>query len=172
MVNKKNIIVLMLAFLSMVCVSAEPVEGLWKSIDEKTNKITGIWNLYVKDGTLYGEMKVTAGYKLSEKAAGCKANYPEFPVKGSVNEMLLVGTPFIYGLKKDSSTYWKNGRIINPANGKWYWCYINFIKADGATYNVDTLKVRGEISWGLGRNQYWQRSSQAEVDALIKEQSK
>mgnify|MGYP000933357278 FL=1 len=41
--------------------SEDPVAGLWKSVDEKTNKVTGVWHIYEKDGKLFGEMLVTVG---------------------------------------------------------------------------------------------------------------
>ena len=35
----------------------DPAEGYWKSIDEKTGEITGVWKIYINtDKLLYGEL--------------------------------------------------------------------------------------------------------------------
>lgn len=148
--------------------SQDPVIGLWKSVDEKTNKVTGVWNIYEKDGKLFGEMLVTIGHDPNEAASSCKESYKDFPKKGRVNKMALVGTPFIYNLVKKEEGSWHKGYIIDPGDGKYYYCKIRFHKADGKKYKTDTLEMRGEIGLGIGRSQYWLRTDKEETDDLIK----
>ena len=159
------------AFLAVLCIlpsAADPVEGLWKSVDEKTGNVTGAWKIEVKNNLLFGEMLVTIGRDPNGAATSCKDSYPDFPKKGKVCNMPIVGTPFIYNLKQKSEGVWHKGYIIDPGSGKYYYCKITFRKADGKKYQSDTLEMRGEIGIGIGRSQYWTRTTQEEVEQLIK----
>lgn len=97
--------------LSMLIVSialafaADPAEGLWKSIDEKTGKPTGVWNIYVENDKLYGTMLVCMDHNPKAAVTACKDSYPDFPKKGKVKNMALVGTPFIYNFGKKSGRF-------------------------------------------------------------------
>ncbi len=166
---KKIFIFLMILMMGATLAFAlDPAEGLWKSVDEKTGKATGVWKVYVKDNKLFGEMCVCIGYANDAAATSCKESYDDFPKKGSVKKMALVGTPFIYNLEKKGIGNWYKGYIIDPGSGKRYKCKITFFKADGKTYKADTLRMRGEIGLGIGRNQWWLKSSEEELEALIK----
>ncbi len=205
MLKKLGLVLFGLFFIQGIF-AQDPVFGLWKSIDENTNKVTGIWKIYEKNGKLFGEMIMTLGHYPDEAAKSCKSSYKDFPKAGNVNKMPLVGTSFIYNLIKKSEGYWYKGYIINnpyacvgvycshkvvavgfntlcydaerrgikpsarinPANGKHYNCKIIFRKTDGKKYKVDTLEMRGEIGLGIGRSQYWHKTTQDEADELIK----
>lgn len=153
---------------SAVILAADPVEGLWKSIDEKTGKITGIWKIEIKEDKLFGEMMVTIGKNPRAAAVSCRDSYPDFPKKGKVKNMPLVGTPFIYNLKKKQEGLWHKGYIIDPSSGKYYYCKITFRPADGKKYKTDTLEMRGEIGAGIGRSQYWKKTTAEETEEVIK----
>ncbi|MEL3911892.1 DUF2147 domain-containing protein [Treponema pedis] len=166
--KNKFFFILLFFITGTFCLFSDPVEGLWKSIDEKTNKVTGVWKIYEKDGMLFGEMLMTNGHHPQAAVTACKESYKDFPKPGRVNKMPLVGTPFIYNLIKKSEGYWHKGYIIDPASGKHYYCKIIFHKADDKKYKKDTLEMRGEIGLGIGRSQYWEKTDQAETDELIK----
>lgn len=144
----------------------DKAEGLWKSIDEKTGEITAAWRIYQKEGVLFGEILVVPGKDPGALAVDCKSSYEGFPLPGDVRKMKLTGTPFIYGLKPKSSGQWEGGRIIDPKDGKNYQCKITFRAADGKKYKVDTLEMRGEIGLGIGRSQFWERTTEAEIEVL------
>lgn len=99
--GKKLWFVFLFFTVAAFCIFADPVEGLWKSIDEKTQQVTGVWKIYEKDGKLFGEMVMTKGYHPQGAVTACKETYKDFPKKGRVNKMPLVGTPFIYNLIKN-----------------------------------------------------------------------
>lgn len=167
--NKKIIFIFLIAIVSMLYVFADdPVIGLWKSVDEKTNTVTGVWNIYEKDGKLFGHMIMTKGHSNDKLATACTKTYKDFPKAGKVSEMPLVGTPFIYNLVKKDVGSWHKGYIIDPKDGKYYNCKIRFKKADGKKYKNDLLEMRGEIGLGIGRSQYWEKTTQEEADELIK----
>ena len=146
--------------------AADKVEGLWKSIDEKTGKVTAAWQIYQKDSKLYGIILTVPNQKDDKLASDCKASYKDFPVPGDVSKMTVVNTPFIYGLKMKAPGQWEGGNIIDPKEGKLYQCKIIFHAADGNKYKADTLEMRGEIGLGIGRSQFWEATTPAEIDTF------
>jgi uncharacterized protein (DUF2147 family) len=156
----------LLAGLVLPVFAADPVEGFWISVDDKTRKVTAGWEIYVEGGKLYGRICSVAGYPQDAKAEVCKESYKGFPVAGKVNQMTVVGTPWIFGLSLKQAGKWSGGSIIDPNNGDMYQCVITFHAADGKRYKVDTLEMRGEIGLGIGRSQFWKKSTRAEASGL------
>jgi uncharacterized protein (DUF2147 family) len=142
-----------------LCFAADPVEGYWLSIDDKTGKVTAGWEIYQEGGKLYGKVISTAEHGPDVKAGACKESYRGFPVSGKVNEMKVVGTPWIFGLVREREGQWSNGSVIDPTDGNMYKCKIIFHFADGKKFMTDTLEMRGEIGMGIGRSQYWRKTS-------------
>lgn len=165
----KKLFLLVAVFMcfSLLSVFADPVEGLWKSIDEKSGKVTAVWKIYVQGEKLFGEMLVVLGKKPDAKAEKCTKDYPGFPRAGKVSNMLLIGTPFMFNLEKKAVGSWHNGYIIAPDNGKYYYCKVTFRAKDGKKYKTDCLEMRGEIGLGIGRSQLWVRATDAEAQSLI-----
>jgi uncharacterized protein (DUF2147 family) len=149
-----------------LCFAADPVEGFWISVDDKTGKTTAGWELYQQGGKLYGRMLSVAGFSQGLKAIACKESYRGFPVPGKVNELPLLGTPWIFGLSLDKTGQWSGGSVINPEDGNMYKCKVSFHQADGKRYRTDTLEMRGEIGLGIGRSQFWRKSTREESAAL------
>jgi uncharacterized protein (DUF2147 family) len=156
-----------LLFLSAgLCFAADPAEGFWISVDDKTGKATAGWELYQEGGKLYGRILAIAGFPQDMPAFMCKESYRGFPLAGKVNEMPIIGTPWIFGLSPGRTGQWSGGNIIDPNDGNMYRCRITFRGADGNRYKVDTLEMRGEIGLGIGRSQFWQKSSRREASEL------
>ncbi len=159
---KKLVLATVVFFISVLSVfAADPVEGFWKSVDEE-GKATAFWKIYDKGGTLYGEILKIVGKPDDTIATAAKPSYKNFPVQGEVNKMKVVGTPWIFGLKKKASGQWQGGSIVDPKEGKIYACKITYRPADGKKYVTDTLEMRGEIGMGIGRSQYWQKAKEQE----------
>jgi uncharacterized protein (DUF2147 family) len=154
---------LLCAVLGILCTglsfAADPAEGYWLSVDEKTGRVTAGWELYQDGGKLYGKVVSTAEHAPDVKAVFCKESYRGFPVPGKVNEMMVVGTPWIFGLTKDREGQWSHGNVIDPTDGNMYICKIAFHPADGGKFKTDVLEMRGEIGLGIGRSQYWRKTS-------------
>ena len=162
---KKCIALLCLVFAGVLCFAADPAEGCWISVDEKTGKDTAGWEIYIQNGKLYGRILSIAGKPQNTKADNCKDSYRGFPAPGKVSEMPVVGTTWIFGLSPDGeSGKWKDGNVIDPGEGKMYGCKITFHPA-GGRYRTDTLEMRGTIG-PLGRSQFWRRATRAEASAL------
>jgi uncharacterized protein (DUF2147 family) len=148
-----------------LCFAADPLEGFWISVDENTNKITAGWEIYVQDGKLYGKILSLADFSQDELAGGCKESYKGFPLPGKVNQMKVIGPPWIFGLKEDKSGQWSGGNVIDPQDGKLYGCKVTFRPADGKKFPVDALEMRGTIG-PFGRSQFWKKSTQEEASGL------
>jgi len=152
------------------CFAADPVEGYWLSVDEKTNKVTAGWHIYQQDGKLFGKLLSSATDFPGIKASKCKDSYPGFPVAGKVSQMAVDGTPWIYGLTLDKAGEWSNGSVVNPEDGNVYKCKIIFrpagSKSGRTSFQQDTLEMRGEIGLGIGRSQFWRKSDQKTASTL------
>ena len=70
--------------------AADPACGLWKSIDDKTGKVTAIWKIYEENGVLMGTIAATTSDPQDVIATACKESYKNFPVSGAVNKMHTV----------------------------------------------------------------------------------
>jgi uncharacterized protein (DUF2147 family) len=165
---KKFTVLWLLLFAAGFCHAADPVEGFWLSVDEKTNKVTAGWHIYQEGGRLLGTIMSMTDYSSALQAIPCKESYPGFPLPGKVNQMLVVGTPWIFGLSPDKPGEWSGGSIINAEDGKMYKCKIMYRRADGKKYKTDVLEMRGEIGLGIGRSQFWQKSDQQTASSLYK----
>ncbi|MCR5614156.1 DUF2147 domain-containing protein, partial [Treponema sp.] len=145
---------------SAVCFALDPTEGYWISIDEKTNKPTAGWQIWVENGKLYGKMLSIANYPQDTLTDGGKGrHYENFNNNADIGTLKTVGTTWIWGLVKLEEGKWADGYIIDPGDGKRYKCRITFHKADGKKYKVDTLEMRGEVG-PFGRSQFWKAATQ------------
>ena len=153
-------------FIAGFCFAADPVEGFWVSVDEKTGKATAGWEIYTLGNKLFGKILSVSGHPQDVKASNCKESYRGFNVPGKVNEMTVVGTPWIFDLTQDRPGVWSGGQIIDPDGGNMYKCKITFRPVDGKKYLTDTLEMRGEIGLGIGRSQFWRKSTREEASSL------
>ena len=149
-----------------LCFAADPAEGFWISVDEKTNEDTAGWKIWQEGGKLNGMILSVADKPQDEKATGGKGKaYDNFMKGADVSTLTVVGTTWIWDLTKQGDGKWANGYIIDPSDGKRYKCRITFHKADGKKYKEDTLEMRGEVG-PFGRSQFWKASTEAAASAL------
>ena len=161
---KKLLFIALVLFVGCVSAFADPVFGYWKSIDDETGKITAGWKIFEKDGLLYGEIVSLVDFPSDQKAANCDKSYKNFPKKGDVSQMTVIGTTWIFGLKKKSEGKWNNGKVIDPESGNMYNCEMTF-HPSSKKYDVDTLEMRGKVG-PFGRSQFWQKATETEVKSL------
>lgn len=118
--------------------------GLWKTIDDKTNKPRSIVRIVEENGEFKGivEKGLVEGESADRVCDKCDP-----PRKGQK----ILGMTFMWGLKKDGAEF-KGGEILDPDNGKIYKCKMKLV--DGGR----KLDVRGFIGISLiGRTQTWLR---------------
>jgi len=136
--------------------AADDILGLWKIIDDKTNKPTAYVLLYLNGGKLYGRMMATISKEtgLIEDTIITRTKKADALAGDPPN----CGLDFVYEMQEKGKD-WK-GSIIDPADGKTYDCTI---KRDG-----NKLIVRGSLKGTgglLGRNQTWFQAGLGEFPA-------
>ena len=164
--KKLMVIVMISVFVTGFCFAADPVEGFWISVDEKSGKATAGWEIYTTGSKLFGKVLSVADHPQDVTAYKCKDSYRGFPVAGKVSEMRVVGTPWIFDLTMERAGVWSGGQVIDPDNGNMYKCKITFRPMDGNRYKTDTLEMRGEIGLGIGRSQFWRKCTREEATAV------
>ena len=125
--------------------AADPstVVGVWRTIDDKTNKPRALVRISERNGLLYGRVTAILDAKYADArcqdCSGDRANQP------------VLGLEIIRNMQPDGNR-WDGGTILNPETGDVYHCRFH-VGPDG-----QTLIVRGFIGFSLiGRSQTWQR---------------
>ena len=125
--------------------SNDPVLGIWKTIDEKTNQPSSLIRLDEKNSELIGvvtELIPTPGETLVTHCNLCKDERKGKPIIGMI---------IMKGLKRVAPGNWSGGEILDPEEGEIYKVKITMV-------NDKTLEVRGYIGIPLlGRTQIWIR---------------
>lgn len=125
-------------------------EGYWKTIDDKTGEVKSMVKIWIaEDGTLKGRIEKIfpkEGEDPNPKCDKCKGDKKDQPV---------LGMEFLWGFK-GAGAVWKNGKVLDPENGKIYSCQLEVIE-DGKK-----LKVFGyiRIIFKIGRSQIWLREKE------------
>ncbi|MCL2179845.1 MAG: DUF2147 domain-containing protein [Treponema sp.] len=168
--RKISALVIGLTVAAVCFAQSEPVVGYWISVDENTNRVTAGWEIYMENGVLFGRILSLADEPRGTIASACRERYDGFPTAGRVNAMEVAGTTWIYGLRRQNNGEWRGGKVINPADGNIYNCRIIFrpagSRAGSRTFQTDTLEMRGEIAFGIGRSQYWNRTDRQTASGL------
>ncbi|HQN66015.1 MAG TPA: DUF2147 domain-containing protein [Methylophilus sp.] len=141
-------IAVFLAFALATCsnlASAATAAGLWKSIDDKTNKPRSLIRIVEEDGEYKaivekGLLPTDTGDKVCDKCTDERKNQK------------IIGMTIAKGLKESQPNLYEGGNILDPDNGKVYKCKMK-LSEDGKK-----LEVRGFIGISLlGRSQIWTR---------------
>ncbi len=137
---KYQLTVILIAFTPWI-MAQSPV-GIWQTIDDDEGDIRTEMEIYQSEsGTL--EAKVHHLFR------------PDAPITcdncpGEKKDAKLIGMVIIWNLE-DTGKRCEGGRIMDPASGRDYKCYVQVL-------NDDKLKVRGYIAFpAIGRTQYWYR---------------
>ncbi|WP_108867267.1 DUF2147 domain-containing protein [Aquimarina aquimarini] len=138
--NFCKVIFVSILFVSGTITAQKQIVGMWKTIDDTTEKPRSIVEIYNKGNKLFGKIKkILNEEERNNLCTACNgANYNK-PIEG----MLI-----IKDLKKNGNEY-EDGTILDPENGKIYRCKI-WVDED----NPSILNVRGYISF-LYRTQQW-----------------
>jgi len=124
---------------------AVPIVGLWKQIDEESEKPRSLIRIRAHDGRIQGVIEQIfpepgePDDPRCDQCSGWRKNKP------------LVGLQIISGMRGDHLQY-DGGEILDPETGQIYRCKMELI-ADG-----HRLQVRGYVGLALfGRSQTWER---------------
>ena len=135
-------------FLSslLVCFSiiscSSQVTGLWSTYDDADGKEKSVVEIYEQQGKLFGKVVRLNPAVKNPNCVKCTGELKDKPIAGMV---------IIKDLTKTENGG-KDGKVLDPNNGKVYSCYLELIEPD-------KLKLRGYIgAAAFGRTQYWYRS--------------
>ena len=143
---KKIVMSLFLTSILVVSITqlsfSQSAIGVWKTIDDETNKVKSHIKIYTVGNELRGKIIKIFPEKGEEVNPKCKK------CTGDKKGKPIIGMVILSDMKKDGKE-WSSGTILDPDNGKLYsckiWCESN-----------NVLKVRGYIGW-LYRTQTWKR---------------
>ena len=125
--------------------SQQTVFGKWKTIDENTNKVRSIIDIYERKGSVFGKLVEIFPEPHENPDPICNACPPDDPRY----KKRFIGMEIMKDLKKSGQEY-SGGHILDPKEGKIYRCKI--------WLEGNRLKVRGY--WGpFYRTQTWERAS-------------
>lgn len=119
------------------------LEGLWKTVDDKTGEVRAVVQIYqADDGLYYGKIHAMLRYA-DARCLRCDGDDKGKPLQGLV---------VIREMKPDRDVL-KGGRVLDPETGKQYYCTIRLDPKTGRLALRGSLDRRGL----LGRTQYWIR---------------
>ncbi|MCU0391691.1 MAG: DUF2147 domain-containing protein [Thermoflexibacter sp.] len=136
---KKIGFLLFACLMFSICASAQSIVGKWKTIDDNTNKARSVVEIYEQDGKYFGRI-INVFWNPDESPD----NVCEKCTDDRKNQK-IVGLQIIRNMEKKGSEY-KNGKILDPENGKVYDCKI--------WIENGVLKVRGYVAFFF-RTQTW-----------------
>lgn len=130
--------------LSGAAAPASPV-GLWKTIDDKTNTVTGLVRITEANRQLTGRVERVLDPK-AKPGARCK------PCTDERHDQPIEGLTILRGVRPsaDEAGVWEGGDILEPKTGKVYRVRLQVLE------NGKALEVRGYLGF-FYRNQRWQR---------------
>ncbi len=152
---------MLLAAMAMLVVqlwAADNIQGLWKTIDDKTGKPRSYVMIYSYQGKIYGRIVALISETTGEMEDSLIIK--KFKADKYVGDPYSCGLDFLYELV-DKGKEWK-GAITDPKDGKLYDCSV---KREG-----DKLIVRGSLRGTgglLGRNQTWQKANPSELNFAL-----
>lgn len=138
------VLILTLLLFAPLSFAADSPVGLWKTIDDKTNKPRSLVRIVEENGEYKGIVEKGLREDDNPDRVCEKCDAPRKNQK-------IQGMTFMWGLKKDGNEF-KGGEILDPENGKIYRCKMKLIDSG------KKLDVRGYIGIALiGRTQTWWR---------------
>ena len=141
MKNTIKFLLIALIMFSFTAVKAQKEVGIWKTIDDETNKAKYHVELFIKNGKLYG--KIVKLINNEEEDPLCTA------CQGSLYNQPIIGMQIVNGLTKRKSDWFMKLGILDPNNGKVYDCKMWL-------EDINTLNVRG-FQGPFYRTQTWYR---------------
>jgi uncharacterized protein (DUF2147 family) len=144
--GKRFTAVLALIALALIARAANPapgIQGLWKTVDDKTHQPRGIVHMYQQDGQYFG--KIVSSFDPKEAHEVCT------PCSGAMHNKPIIGLVIVRDMRPNGNEF-SGGTIIDPETGEAYRCKMTL--EDGGR----KLSVRGYVGMALfGRTQVWTR---------------
>lgn len=138
----KLLLVTLLFAPAILLAQPSKIAGKWYSIDEEGNKKSLVSIYKTTSGTYEGVIEKLLTGDTKRKCVNCTGADKDKPIEGM---------KILKSFKPDGEKL-TGGTILDPANGKVYYCTIQIDKKTGK------LKVRGSLdkTGFIGRNQTWE----------------
>jgi hypothetical protein len=160
----KKLVILFLAvgiwepgFLWISEAVADPVPGYWEIIDE-SGEVRSIAHLFVEGGQLRGRLV----HLILEPDEDPNPLCDQCP--GEKKDRPILGLEFLWGFRSAGPGNWKEGRILDPENGKVYRAALKILAGGKKLEVFGYIRVLVKI----GRRQIWQRTSPERYPELIR----
>lgn len=137
---KKNVVLMVLLFGAFF-LKAQNIIGVWRTVDDNTGESKSQVQLYQENGKVYG--KVVKLLRANTDPNRTCDKCTDWRKGQKIVQMMVVRDMTLSG------TTWKNGKILDPENGKEYSCSM-WIEGN----KTNELKVRGWIG-PFFRTQTW-----------------
>jgi uncharacterized protein (DUF2147 family) len=132
---------LLLLFFAGAISAQQSFTGVWKTIDDETNKPSGHVEIYKSGNAYFGKVVKMIKDPEDSKCEKCS---------GSRHNQRILGMVMLENMVLDDGEL-QDGKILDPGNGKWYTCKMWLKEGD-----PNVIVVRGYL-WGFYRTQYWYR---------------
>jgi uncharacterized protein (DUF2147 family) len=130
---------------TLVAFASDSPVGLWRTIDDKTNKEKSLVRIVEQNGELRGTIEKLFRAPNEDPTPNCDK------CEGEKKNKPVIGMMILTGMKKQGEEY-AGGQILDPADGKTYKCKM------WTSEGGKRLNVRGFIGVSmLGRTQVWVR---------------
>jgi uncharacterized protein (DUF2147 family) len=135
-----------LGFVAGLAFAQDPAVGLWKTVDDQTGKPKSLIRITEDNDVLNGTVEKLFRGPGEEQNPVCDK------CEGARKAQPIAGMTILSGMKKGDGREYRDGQILDPANGKVYKSRMT-LSGDGKK-----LDVRGYIGMPmLGRSQTWER---------------
>lgn len=139
----RKLVLPLVLFLGAASLSAQSVEGVWRTVDDATGESKSHVQLYVANGKLYGKILKTLRPNAKTTCEKCPGDKKGQPIMG----LMILESMYL------KEGYWQGGTILDPEKGKTYNCKL-WLKAGDS----NVLEVRGSIG-PFYRTQNWYKVS-------------
>ena len=122
---------------------ARGIQGLWKTVDDKTHQPRGVVHIYQEGSQYFG--KIVSSFDPREARELCTR------CSGALHNKPIIGLVIVRDMRQNGNEF-SGGTIIDPETGEAYRCKMT-LEDEGRK-----LAVRGYVGLALfGRTQVWTR---------------
>ena len=135
--------ILILLCAALPAAAAANIEGLWRTVDDKTHEPRGVVRIYKEHGQFFGKIVQSFNPKEAREVCG--------KCDGAMRGKPIIGLVILREMREHGNEY-SGGTIVDPETGESYRCKMTVGDAGRK------LTVRGYVGFALfGRTQVWTR---------------